>query len=70
MKTIKQNVNIASKFSFQPVSANDVNQAIKDRKSNKSVSGYIPTNILKGYKFTFSVLANCIKSFKTGMHIS
>ena len=42
-------------------------QVIKDPKSNKSVGGDIPTNILKECEFTFSVLTNCIiKSFKTG----
>ena len=67
IKTTKQNVNITSKISFQPVSVNDVKQVIKDLKSNKSVGGDIPTNILKRCRFTFSRLANCInKSFKTG----
>ena len=41
-------------------------QIIKDLKSNKSVGRNLPTNILKQYKFTFSVLADCInKSFET-----
>ena len=52
---------------FQPVSVNDVKQDIKDFKSNRSVGGDIPTNILKECEFTFSVLADCInKSFETG----
>ena len=42
-------------------------QAIKDLKSNKSVGGDIPTNILKECNFTFSVLADCLnKSFEHG----
>ena len=55
IKAIKQNFNITSKFLFQPVSVNDVKQVIKDLKSNKSVGGDIPTNILKECNFTFSV---------------
>ena len=52
---------------FQPVSANDVKQVIKDLKSNKSVGGDIPTKILKECNFTFSELADCInKSFENG----
>ena len=42
-------------------------QVIKDLKSNKSVGGDIPTNILKECNFTFSVLADCINtSFENG----
>ena len=42
-------------------------QVIKGLKSNKSVGGDIPTNILKECNFTFSVLADCIKtSFENG----
>ena len=42
-------------------------QVKKDPKSNKSVGGDIPTNILKECNFTFSVLADCInKSFENG----
>ena len=67
IKTIKQNFDITSKFSFQPVSVNDVKQVIKDLKSKKSVGEDIPTNILKECDFTFSTLAGCInKSFENG----
>ena len=67
IKTIKQNFNITSKFSFQPASVNDVKQVIKDLKSNQSVGGDIPINILKECNFTFSVLADCINtSFENG----
>ena len=42
-------------------------QVIKDLKSNKSVGGDIPTNILKECNFTFSTLADWInKSFENG----
>ena len=69
IKAIKQNFNITSKFWFQPVSVNDLKQVIKDLKSNKSVSGDIPTNILKECNFIFSVLADCInKSFENGAY--
>ena len=67
IKTIKQNFNITNKFSFQPVSVNDVKQVIKDLNSTKSIGGDIPTNILKECNFTFSVLTDCInKSFENG----
>ena len=67
IKTIKQNFNITSKFSFQPVSGNDAKQVTKDLKSNKAVGADIPTNILKECNFTFFVLADCInKSFENG----
>ena len=66
-KTIKQNFNITSTFSFQPASLNDVKQVIKDLNSNKYVGRDIPTNILKEYNFTFSELVDCInKSFENG----
>ena len=59
IKTIKQNFDITSKFSFQPVSVNDV-------KSNKSVGGDIATNILKECNWPIA-LADCInKSFENG----
>ena len=67
IKTIKQNFDITSKFSFQPVSLNDVKQVIKDLKSNRYVGGHIPTNILRECNFTFSALADCVnKSFENG----
>ena len=49
------------------VSVNDVKQVIKNLKSNKSVGTDIPTNMLREYNFTFSVLAECInESFENG----
>ena len=43
-------------------------KVIKDLKSSKSVGWDLPTNIFKEYKFTFSVLADCInKYFETGI---
>ena len=67
IKKIKQHFNITNKFSFQPVSVNDLKQVIKDLKNNKSVGMDIPTNILKECNCTFSVLVDCInKSFETG----
>ena len=61
-------MNIAIKFLFQHVSANDMNQVIKGFRSNKSAGGDILINILKQRNLTFSVLANCInKFFETGI---
>ena len=53
IKIIKQNINITSKFLLQHVSLNDMKQAIKDFKSNRSVGGDILINILKSCKLTF-----------------
>ena len=45
----------------------EVKTAIRDMKSNKSVGGEIPTQILKESEFTFEILTNCInKSTETG----
>ena len=60
IKKIKQNFNIASKFSFEPVSTNA--SYLEDLKSNKSVGRDIQTNILKECNFTFSVLADDIEN--------
>ena len=42
---IKQNFRISKKFSFQPVSKDEVKKIIKDLKNSKSVGGEIPTKI-------------------------
>ena len=48
IKTIKQNVNIISKFSFQLVSVYNVKQVNKDLKSNNLLAGIYP-QIYRGY---------------------
>ena len=64
---MREHFNITTKFSFQPVSVNDVEQVIKDIKSKKFVCGDILINILKECYFIFSVLADCInKYFENG----
>ena len=64
---MREHFNITTKFSFQPVSVNDVEQVIKDIKSKKFVCGDILINILKECYFLFSVLADCInKYFENG----
>ena len=47
-------------FSFRPVTTDEVKKIIKDLKTNKSVGGEIPIQILKESKFTFECLKNCI----------
>ena len=64
---IKQNFRISKKFSFQPVSKDEVKKMIKDLKNSKSVGGEIPTKILKECEFTFEILTQCLnKSFARG----
>ena len=64
---MKEHFNITTKFSFQSVSVNDVEQVIKDIQSKKFVCGDILINILKECNFTYSVLADCInKYFENG----
>ena len=66
IKIIKENFSNVKKFAFQLVSTEDVKKVIKDLKTNKSVGGEIPTQILKESEFTFETLKNCInQSFKT-----
>ena len=66
IKTIKENFPNVKKFAFQLVSTEDVKKVIKDLKTNKSVGGEIPTQILKESEFTFETLKNCInQSLKT-----
>ena len=64
---IKAKYRGISSFSFRPVSVEEVKKIIQDRKTNKAVSGEIPTKILKECEFTFYVLTNFInKSIETG----
>ena len=67
VKMIKQNFRIPEKFSFQPVSKDEVKKIIQDLKNSKSVGGEIPNKILKECKFTFETLTHCVsKSFASG----
>ena len=64
IKMIKQNFRISKKFSFEPVSKDEVKKIIKALKNIKSVGGEIPTKILKECQLTFEILTQCInKSF-------
>ena len=66
LKIIKENFSNIKKFVFQLVSTEDVKKVIKDLKTNKSVGGEIPTQILKESEFTFETLKNCVnQSLKT-----
>ena len=65
MKIIKENFSNVKKFAFQLVSTDNLKNVIKDLKTNKSVGGEIPTQILKESEFTFKTLKNCMDhSFK------
>ena len=66
IKTIKENFPADKKFAFQLVSIEDVKKVIKNLKTNKSVGGGIPTQILKESEFTFKTLKNYVnQSLKT-----
>ena len=66
LKIIKESFSNVKKFAFQLVSTEDVKKVIKDLKTNKSVRGEIPTQILKESEFIFKTLKNCInQSLKT-----
>ena len=60
LKIIKENFSNIKKFVFQLVSTEDVKKVIKDLKTNNSVGGEIPTQILKESEFTFETLKNCV----------
>ena len=57
---IKKKYKNINKFSFRPVTTDEVKKVIKDLKTNKSVGGEIPIQILKESEFTFECLKNCI----------
>ena len=60
IKNIKKKYENINKFSFLPVTTNEAKKIIKDLKTNKSVGGEIPIQILKESEFTFECLKNCI----------
>ena len=60
-------LRIPKKFSFQPVSTDEVKKIIKNLKNSKSLGGEIPTKILKKSEFTLEILTQCVhKSFASG----
>ena len=58
IKNIKKKYENINKFSFLPVTTNEAKKIIKDLKTNKSVGGEIPIQILKESQFTFECLKN------------
>ena len=60
IKIIKEKYKNIDKFSFLQVTTDEVKEVIKDLKTNKSVVGEIPIQILKESKFTFECLKNRI----------
>ena len=57
---IKKKYKNFKRFSFRPVTTDEVKKVIKDLKTNKSVGEEIPMQILKESEFTFECLSNCI----------
>ena len=56
-----------SKFSFRPVFVEEFKKIVRDLKTNKAVSGEIPTKILKECEFTFHVSTRYVnRSIETG----
>ena len=60
IKIIKKKYKNINKFSFRLVTTDQVKKVIKDLKTNKSVGGEIPIQILNESEFTFECLKNCI----------
>ena len=60
IKNIKKKYKNIKKFSFRPVTTDEVKKVIKDLKRIKSVGGEIPIQMLKESEFTFECLKNCI----------
>ena len=60
IKNIKKKYKNINKFSLRQVTTDEVKKVIKDLKTNKSVGGEIPIQILKESEFTFECLKNCI----------
>ena len=57
---IKSKHLIQEKFSFQPVSAKDLESVIKSIPRNKASGGNIPIQIVKQSGFTYQILTDCI----------
>ena len=57
---IKTKYRGIGKFSFRPVSVEDVRDIIWDIKTNKAAGGERPTKILKECEFTFDILTKCV----------
>ena len=60
IKNIKKKYKNINKFSFRPVTTDEVKKVIKDLTTNKSVGGEIPIQISNEKEFTFECLKNCI----------
>ena len=69
IKNTKKKYKNINKFSFRPVTTDEVKKVIKDLKTNKSVDKEIPIQILKESEFTLECLKNCINHSieKTGI---
>ena len=63
IKNIKKKYKNIKKFSFRPVTTDEVKKVIKDLKTNKSTGGEIPIQILNESKFTFECLNNCTNHY-------
>ena len=56
----KSNCTVKQKFSFMPVTVNDVEIVIKNVPTKKGNGAGIPLNILKQLRFTYEILRDCI----------
>ena len=56
----KSNCTVKQKFSFKPVTVNDVENVIKNVPIKKGNGAGIPLNILKQLRFTYEILRDCI----------
>ena len=60
IKMIKKRFPDLLVFNFQAVSVADVKEIIMELKTDNTVSGEIPVNLLKDCDFSFHALTNCI----------
>ena len=59
IKKVKSNYTIKKKFSFKPVTVQDIENVIKNISNNKVTGGEIPLNVLKQASFTHEILRGC-----------
>ena len=60
IKKIQSNHTIKQKFCFKPVTVKDIENVIKNIRTNKLTRGEIPLNVLKQSGFSYVILRDCI----------
>ena len=60
IKKTKSNYTIKQRFSFKPVTVEDIENVAKNTSTNKVIGNEIPLNVLKQSGFTSVMLRDCI----------